>query len=406
MLNTHNIFAAKNSLSFRNAWALTENHNATLQAAKWQKKASLGAITQSQLLPNPTLQVRVENVSGSGLYRNAEMAETTIQINETILLGNKRATRGRAAVKNYYLQSDKLNATHALLYTQFGHSFVDVLIAQQWLSVCQRMVNINRHVVSTIQKRLEVGRASAFDFNRAQVALGDAKIQVTQAQTQLMVARNVLASFLGSNLNVASFLTEEGLPHHLPNLNQCKHCLQQSPMLVQYRSAVNLARANVNVTRSEAWPDLNAGVGVRHFKETNDNALVAEINLPLPIFDRNQGNRAEAQANYYKKLAEQQQANFDVTQQIMSAYQTALQALQETQITRSKILPKARAALDLAIAGYKQGRYSYIELATAQQQLLTEEQNYWQAHAKYDKAVITLIGFLKNCSLHNRGHHV
>ncbi len=132
---------------------------------------------------------------------------------------------------------------------------------------------------------------------------------------------------------------------------------------------------------------------------------MAVLAVPLPIFDRNQGNQFEAHANYSRSVAEAQQATLDLQQQVLSLYHSAQQASRELHLTGTSLLPKARNAFALAKDGFLQGRYSYIELSSAQQLLLTEEQHYWQAHAAHDKAVISLTGLLGTFPHNIRGDH-
>ena len=81
---------------------------------------------------------------------------------------------------------------------------------------------------------------------------------------------------------------------------------QLPPLLARVDAAPELAlwqrelasRASaVDVERAGAIPDLLVGAGPRYFSDTGDVALVAEVTLPLPVFDRRQGAIAAAKAN-------------------------------------------------------------------------------------------------------------
>ena len=45
------------------------------------------------------------------------------------------------------------------------------------------------------------------------------------------------------------------------------------------------------LARARAIPNVTAGLGVRHFNESDDAALVFGLEVPIPLFDRNQGAR-------------------------------------------------------------------------------------------------------------------
>lgn len=63
------------------------------------------------------------------------------------------------------------------------------------------------------------------------------------------------------------------------------------------------------------------------------------------------------------------------------------------QVTRV-LLPLARKAVKLAEEGYKQGRYTYLELSQAMTMLYQEEKHFQRAHANYHKALMQMTGVL------------
>src|SRR3546814_5582267 len=57
-----------------------------------------------------------------------------------------------------------------------------------------------------------------------------------------------------------------------------------------------IADAELRQARAEGRLDPSVGVGVRQLRETGDRALIASLSVPLPVFDRNQGNVAAARS--------------------------------------------------------------------------------------------------------------
>lgn len=142
----------------------------------------------------------------------------------------------------------------------------------------------------------------------------------------------------------------------------------------------------------QAWPNLNAGLGLRHFSQTDDNALVASLSMNLPIFNYNQGTVKSSRSNYAKSIFDLKKIALDLNSKLRAFYLDAVQNQEEAQIVTRHLLPTAKSAVNLARKGYVAGRYSYLQLANAMRMLFSEEKHFIDAHAKLDKSVINIKG--------------
>ena len=100
--------------------------------------------------------------------------------------------------------------------------------------------------------------------------------------------------------------------------------------------------------------------------DLNQPIIQMGISLPLPIIDRAQGKKQEAQANV--RIAEAAKASTE--QRLMRALGTASQRLRAAQRQvldfRERILPKANDALGLVQAGFEQGKFGFNDLLDTQ----------------------------------------
>src|SRR3546814_4116284 len=55
-----------------------------------------------------------------------------------------------------------------------------------------------------------------------------------------------------------------------------------------------IAEARLQGQRADGRLDPSVGFGVRQLRETGDRALIANVSVPLPVFDRNRGNISAA----------------------------------------------------------------------------------------------------------------
>jgi len=84
-------------INLRQALSLALMHNPELKAFSWDIRASEARTLQAGLLPNPEIEVEVEEVGGAGARSGFDGAETTIALSQLIELGNKQSKRSKLA---------------------------------------------------------------------------------------------------------------------------------------------------------------------------------------------------------------------------------------------------------------------------------------------------------------------
>ena len=77
-----------------------------------------------------------------------------------------------------------------------------------------------------------------------------------------------------------------------------------------------------------------------------DVTFVAGFSIPLPLWNRNQGRIAEAEANVAKVALERAAAESRAYADLNEAYQTLARAAEEVRILRETALPGSKSAVD------------------------------------------------------------
>jgi len=196
----------------------------------------------------------------------------------------------------------------------------------------------------------------------------------------------VLASFWGGDARFGR-ATEPLKPiPGLPPFERLLANIDRNPDLARWTAELERRKAERSLAEAEAVPDLTLSVGVRNFQETNDNALVAIMEFPLMLFDRNQGGRKRAVAEYYRTLREQQAAKARLRAELAKTYQELKSAYDELQVLEDELLPGAEQAFEAANFGYREGKFGFIEMVDTQRTLFEIRGQYVDALANYHKA--------------------
>jgi cobalt-zinc-cadmium efflux system outer membrane protein len=130
-----------------------------------------------------------------------------------------------------------------------------------------------------------------------------------------------------------------------------------------------LARARVGLERSRAVPDPAVRVGVRHFNETGDSALIAGLSIPLPLFDTNRGNIEKAEAERRAAELDVKSARRALRRELERLHARLVAYATEARRIQTEVIPRAEQAVQLIREGLERGAFSYIEFVDAQRTL-------------------------------------
>src|SRR5262249_2634654 len=150
--------------------------------------------------------------------------------------------------------------------------------------------------------------------------------------------------------------------------------------LQQRQAAVGLAEA-------QKRPDLTAAGGVRYVNEARAAAFVLSFSVPLPVVNRNQGAILEAQHRLAKAGEERRAAVVRVRSALGAAYAALTAAFAEVTTLKNEALPGAQRVFEATREGYRQGKFSLLDVLDAQRTLFETRGQYIEALATYHKAV-------------------
>ena len=176
----------------------------------------------------------------------------------------------------------------------------------------------------------------------------------------------------------------------IPQQEQINKLVSQNPDIARWDTEIAKGRADIKLKDANAIPDVTIGAGPRYFNETNNNAFVMGISVPIPLFNRNQGERLEARYNLSKAEEQRKAAQIKVLMDLAQAYQELSSAYLSAAALKETALPGAQSAFNAAQEGYREGKFSYLQVIDAQRTLFEIKRQYVTALADYHKAKATI----------------
>jgi cobalt-zinc-cadmium efflux system outer membrane protein len=389
----------KKDLTLRDAALLTLQRNPELAAFAKEKRALEGATLQAGLLPNPELSVNVENIGNvqpligdinSAKAVNQEVVQqiTTIRIYQLIELGGKRGARVNAASLGEVLAGQDYEVRRVELIARVANVFTEVLAAQERLQLAEESQQLAQRVVKMVAKRVQAGKVAPIEETRAGVAFSTTRIELEQAQRELAAARKRLTLLWGNaspRFNKALGNLESSVA--LPAFEALAERALAGPMALRAMKNIEQRKALLDVEQTRRIPNLTVQAGVVSHAQLGGNTAVAAVILPLPLFDRNQGNILQAHQRVDKAIDEQAATELRLRTELTQAYEALLAAQRETGILRDEIIPAARSAFEVTNKGYELGRFGFLEVLDAQRTLFQNQILYVRAMANYQRLV-------------------
>ncbi len=343
-------------------WALKTNPD--IAAAIHEVEAQEGAVRQAAILPNPEFFVTVEDTQKS-------TRTTTLQINQRIELNGKRVARMALAERNRGYAETELAIKRADIRAAAVTAFYDVLTSQERHQLAFASVEIAQRASSVAAKRVIAGKISPVEETKARIAESSVRIELAQAASELISARKRLAAIWGST--TPQFERAEGQINLLPSLpamNDLKQRLRQSPNFIRARNEVERRQAMLQVERARQIPDVTFSIGAKREEQLRRNQAIVGLSIPLPLFDRNQGNMQEALRRTDKARDELTATEVRLSSDLAQAHERLNAARQEAELLQRDILPGAQSAYEAAVKGFEFGKFNFLDVLDAQRTLL------------------------------------
>jgi cobalt-zinc-cadmium efflux system outer membrane protein len=345
--------------------------NPALAGFAFALKAQDARIGQAAQRPGMEASIELENALGSGDYNSFDDAERTFALSRVIELGGKRDARGAAAQSGRELLAVERQAAQLDVLAEVTRRFIAVAAAQEQLALAQEGVVLARGTVEDVGRRVRAAKSPEGELLRSRAALSRAGLGEQRAASDLGAARQRLAATWGSAR--PDYSEARADLYRMPALLDFEMLaarLESNPDFLRFASVARLRDAEWRLARSQRRPDLELSGGVRQLEESNDQALVMGISVPLFPGRRAEPAIAEAEALRDLVDVEREAAIVQARTQLFGLYEQLRQANRETEALRGEVLPQLEEALQATRYAYERGRYGYLELVDAQRDFL------------------------------------
>jgi len=302
--------------------------------------------------------------------------------------GRKRQHRLQAAKDLTSVTEAQVADAERTTVENAAQQFIIALLAKANLEFAIQLLDSYQHTVNISQEQYKAGGLSKVDLLKIQ-------LQTLQFQSDVSAARIAKAQALGSlrqwlgfdsvprDYDVAGDLSYQPLSLRLEDLEA--RALSLRPDLKASQRSVTSATSQIGLAKANAKQDLNVTFDYSHVNAANVGSFF--FNIPLPIFNRNQGEVARTyfvltQSQFLETAAEQQ-----VLTDVRNAYEALRNGAEVVELYNNGYLQQAQQALEITQFSYRHGAASLLDFLDAERSYRATELSYRQALATYMSAL-------------------
>lgn len=370
-----------------------------LKSAARSVRAAESVYSESGRWANPEIGIQAENITGNGRYKNFKSAEITYGISQTLEIGGKRSKRKAITEQDVALSRHEQMTTHLSVIHEAKVAHIHAVAAQEMHKLAQEQKETASHLFQEVNERVEVGRESIIQRNKAEIILSTAQLALELAQTELEYTKHTLSHLWGDDDlhfsldNSIFFRLSPPIKKTIAKLKM----LQNNPKYRCTDSNLIKKKAIQSLERSKMIPDPNLNLGVRELRETRNRAFIVGLSIPIPIFKTNRGNIERARQEVHKARSDQRAIYHDLSNSLEKALKSQMNSYHNASTLKKTILLSAGKTFTLARQGYSAGKFSYLEVLDAQRTLFDLKKQYIMALKNYQTAKAMVEKITADC---------
>lgn len=363
------------TLTLDSALRTAIQNNKELRAARLSVEVARARLVQSGLWPNPRLEI---GRTTDAPFHNQGENSTSIAFSQDFPIAGRLSRQKDVARVDVARALAEVNDAERKLAGEVADTFYVLITLDKQIEVRNQLISIDEQLVKTTADRYKAAEVSELDANTAMLELQ----RLNQERIELMTRRATLAAqfnqLLGRQGDIPVSL-DETLPSQasLPGLTELQRkAIESRPDLREVLLKVDRAQAEQALASASRWEDWTLSLGEQQERlfidggppQNTDKILMLSLSIPLPLFNRNQGNVEAARASATQASESASALKFRIATEIANLYHEVERLDGVLASYTGNMLPLSDRNVRLAQQAYQQGQIGITEVVQAQRQ--------------------------------------
>jgi cobalt-zinc-cadmium efflux system outer membrane protein len=387
-------------LTLDQAVAEALGRNPSLAVERREIDIAKGIRRQAGIYPfNPEL----EGEGGAGRARDRLDSDVrrgidavSVGVSQTIWLQGQRGIRVRGADAGLLRATRGVQDAERQVVAEVLRTYGELLVSQQRLGLAHEILAVTHQVRDAAQKLFDADAVPQLDVLRADVEVEKAENRAVTEERGLATARRELALLIGRPVAelLRAVAASPALPRPPGDLETLRdQALVARPDLNATLASVDAAKAEVDLVRAERFlPELKVGVKYETGRELDSIGQrgLLTLTVPLPLFNRREGDLERARAEVAKQQAQVELARRRIEKEISVARQQVdASGLIVDRYVRS-ILPQQEQNFGLLREAYAIGEIRITDIFVGQREFIESREAYLDAVSAFNGAAADL----------------
>lgn len=357
-------------------------NNGQIKIARLEVDKAKARLTQAGLRANPTLEVEQETGRFVGSPGDRELS---VGVSIPLDIYRQRGRRLDVARADITLKEAELLATKRDLSGQIFAAYAEALAAVREAQVIDELLGLDTETVRFVQIRVNEGETPPLELSLLQTEVERLRSRRHLIEGRMQAAFTKLKYFAGvpyaEPLQLREQISTASLPLLPPTIETgIAVGLKNRPEIRLAELDEQLASAGLRLIRSQSKPDV--AVNTRYAQgragfddprgefSQRDRSLTIGVSIGLPIFDRNQGAKAEAEIAIRQAQERRFFAEQVVKNEIIMAFQRIDAAKRALGVLETAVLPRSLENIATIRRVYELGELKITDLIAEQRKLL------------------------------------
>ena len=386
---------ATDRISLDDAIRLALQHNHALQAIRTIILQNQAQEITANLRPNPNVGILIDQIDPfNGGPGHGPFAYLLTSGNVSYLWerDHKRGLRLESAQKATAIAtSGQADLERNLIFNLRG-AFVQALQGKAILDLAKENLAYYDHVLDVNRERYKAGGIAQVDLKRLDLQRVQYLSDLQTAEVNLRLAKIQLLMLLNDQTPVDQFdvIGPFDFAERLPQISDVRQAaLDSRPDLRAAVQSVDKAKTDFKLATANGSTDPTLGFDVGR-NPPIDQYIGFSVNIPLRIFDRNQGEKRRTQLDIDRNDRLAAATRAQVFNDVDSAYATVNSAVVLLKPYRDQYLEEASSVRDTISFSYQHGAASLLDFLNAQADYRSVQVNYLNLVASYLNAASQL----------------
>lgn len=373
--------------------------NPELAAARIEVQRARSRMRQAGLLDNPVLEI--EQTGGPPLGSKDEDQELRSEISIPIPYGGKRGSRVEVARMELHAAEREFADRERRFIAELRRLYVEAAAATRELSFTNQLAQIDAELGVVLEVRVKEGDAPPLEASLLRVEIDRLRSRRAILEGRRRAAELQLAYVVGLQAGETTDLGETyGDRSRVPAIGELVRLAKQRRPDLQFADLnIKAAQAGLRLARAEALPDFSAFGSYQSItNEVHPAGIVTDydklysagVAISLPIFDRNQGRKAEARAVIEQFTRLRELKELQIRAEVESAFARFQASDAAVEVFRQGVIERSEQNVRTMRAAYEAGAFTISEFLAERRRLVDAQRELIEALTERAIALIDL----------------